>query len=52
MKIVRAENLDKKFVVVTESNAVIREFYHRADAYSFLEHIIKFPAVGDGNNGY
>ena len=32
----------KPYAVITETGAVIREFYNRVDAYDWLEHTLKF----------
>ena len=35
----------KKYAVTTDTGAIVKEFYHRAEAFGFLEHINKYPAV-------
>lgn len=41
MRLVKHENEEKPYAVETDSGSVIRAFYHRWEAFSFMEHTRK-----------
>lgn len=45
MQIARTSDADKPNGVFTDSGNLIRDFYDRGEALSFMDHLAKFPAV-------